>query len=124
NDINQQIAIELLSTIGIEVDCANHGAEAVAKIQAAGPQAYHLVLMDLEMPEMDGLALMRKIIGNEHLLKQPALVLVSAFGMEQVHEEAERIGVNGLLYKPVNQTQLFETLNAVFVPEQRPGTSV
>ena len=118
--------VEALHARPLRVDAVDSAAGALHAISQADKEhdPYAVVLIDWQMPHMDGLALMRKIIANDRLLKQPALVLVSAFGLEQVHEEAERIGVNGLLYKPIHQTQLFETLNAVFVPNQRPSNSI
>jgi signal transduction histidine kinase/DNA-binding response OmpR family regulator/HPt (histidine-containing phosphotransfer) domain-containing protein/tetratricopeptide (TPR) repeat protein len=115
--------VEALHARPLRVDAVYSAPEALHAIMQADQQLdpYAVVLIDWQMPQMDGLELMRKIIGNDRLRKQPALVLVSAFGLEQVHEEAERIGVNGLLYKPINQSQLFDTLNAVFVPRQGSG---
>ena len=70
--------------------------------------------MDWRMPGMDGLQASRHIKSDETLTKQPAIVLVTAFGREEVREEAERLQLDGFLVKPVTKSMLVDTLVNVF----------
>ena len=68
------------------------------------------------MPGMDGLETSRHIKSDETLTHQPAIVLVTAFGREEVREEAERLQLDGFLVKPVTKSTIVDTLVNVFAP--------
>src|SRR5260370_14380495 len=70
--------------------------------------------MDWRMPDMDGLQASRRIKSDETLTRQPAIVLVTAFGREEVREEAERLQLDGFLVKPVTKSMIVDTLMNVF----------
>ncbi len=70
--------------------------------------------MDWRMPGMDGLQASRHIKSDETLTHQPAIVLVTAFGREEVREEAERLQLDGFLVKPVTKSMIVDTLVNVF----------
>ena len=72
--------------------------------------------MDWRMPGMDGLQASRHIKSDETLKQQPAIVMVTAFGREEVREEAERLGIDGFLVKPVTKSMLVDTLVTLFAP--------
>src|SRR5204863_3225730 len=89
--------------------------EAIAVIQqhdATDP--YDIVFMDWRMPGLDGLQASRHIKSDETLSHQPAIVLVTAFGREEVREEAERLQLDGFLVKPVTKSMIVDTLVNVF----------
>jgi two-component system sensor histidine kinase/response regulator len=93
------------------------GAEALAALKAQNPP-FDIVFMDWRMPDLDGLQTSRRIKSDETLAKQPAIVLVTAFGREEVREEAERLNLDGFLVKPVTKSMLMDTLVDVFaLPE-------
>ena len=78
NDINQQIAIELLEGVGATVDVANNGREAVEKLfQHSGAMPYDIVLMDLQMPEMDGHQATTKIRSDSRFAKLPIIAMTA-----------------------------------------------
>jgi CheY-like chemotaxis protein len=77
-------------------------------------EPYDVVFMDWRMPGMDGLQASRHIKSDETLKHQPAIVLVTAFGREEVREEAERLGLDGFLLKPVTKSMIVDTLVSVF----------
>ena len=118
--------LDALQAHALRVDVAHSGADALVAVVAAdeGHDPYQLVLCDCQMPEMNGVALMREIIANDRLVRQPTLVLVSAFGQEQSHCEAEKIGVTGLLYKPINSIQLLEILSTTLISHTSPAINV
>ncbi|HYD78853.1 MAG TPA: response regulator [Paucimonas sp.] len=121
NSINQQIAIELLNAVGISVDVANSGREALDKLAAGGPGAYDLILMDLEMPGMDGHAATAAIRANPEHAALP-IVAMTAHALAEVRERCLRAGMQDYLTKPVNPKQLYATLarwlNTSLVPPE------
>ena len=110
-----EILQEPLSTVVRMVDIAKSGKEAITAIRnndASNP--YDIVFMDWRMPGMDGLQASRHIKNDETLTHQPAIVLVTAFGREEVRDEAERLQLDGFLVKPVTRSMLVDTLVNVF----------
>jgi signal transduction histidine kinase/CheY-like chemotaxis protein len=115
NPAAREILQEGLSTLAKSVDAVGSGREAIAAIQERdGTDPYDLVLMDWRMPGMDGLQASRYIKSDETLRHRPAIVLVTAFGREEVREEAERLQLDGFLLKPVTKSMIVDTLVDVF----------
>jgi signal transduction histidine kinase/ligand-binding sensor domain-containing protein/HPt (histidine-containing phosphotransfer) domain-containing protein/ActR/RegA family two-component response regulator len=110
NDINQQIVIELLGAVGVRVDIAATGKEALSKLETAGPRGYALVLMDLEMPEMDGHAATIAIRKDPAFAELP-IIAMTAHAMAQVREQCFSEGMQDYLTKPVNPEHLYHTLS-------------
>jgi signal transduction histidine kinase/DNA-binding response OmpR family regulator/HPt (histidine-containing phosphotransfer) domain-containing protein len=111
----REILQEPLSTVASRVDAVGSGKEAIAAVQehdATDP--YDIVFMDWRMPGMDGLQASRHIKSDETLRHRPAIVLVTAFGREEVREEAERLQLDGFLLKPVTKSMIVDTLVNVF----------
>src|SRR5262245_35464162 len=75
---------------------------------------YHRVFMDWRMPDLDGLEASRRIKSDATLISPPAVVLVTAFGREEVREEAERLRLDGFLVKPVTKSMIVDTLVNLF----------
>jgi PAS domain S-box-containing protein len=118
NPAAREILQEALSSVTGRVDVVASGKEAIAAIQqhdATDP--YDIVFMDWRMPGMDGLQTSGHIKCDETLKHQPAIVLVTAFGREEVREEAERLQLDGFLVKPVTRSMIVDTLVNVFAPE-------
>jgi two-component system, sensor histidine kinase and response regulator len=115
NEVNQQIATELLEGAGASVTVANHGGEAV-KILTREDQSppFNVVLMDLQMPEMDGLTATRLIRSQLHLQKLPVIAMTAHAMAEEVHRCLEA-GMNDHLAKPIDPDTFFATL-ARWVP--------
>ena len=115
NAAAREILQEPLSTLASRVDTVGSGQEALAAIRerdASDP--YDIVFMDWRMPGMDGLQASRHIKSDETLTHRPAIVLVTAFGREEVREEAERLELDGFLLKPVTRSMIVDTLVDVF----------
>jgi two-component system sensor histidine kinase/response regulator len=115
NPTAREILQEPLSTVASRVDAVASGKEAIAAIQqhdATDP--YDIVFMDWRMPGMDGLQASRHIKSDETLSHTPHIVLVTAFGREEVREEAERLQLDGFLLKPVTKSMIVDTLVNVF----------
>jgi two-component system, sensor histidine kinase and response regulator len=117
NAAAREILADTLKGLTASVDLVSSGAEAVAAVhQEDESSPYDLVFMDWRMPGMDGLQATRRIKQNHQLHKQPAVVMVTAFGREEVREEAERLGIDGFLVKPVTKSMLVDTLVTLFAP--------
>lgn len=110
-----------VSTVVSPVDVVASGKEAIVALKQQDASApYDIVFMDWRMPGMDGLHASRHIKSDETLRHQPAIVLVTAFGREEVREEAEHLHLDGSLLKPVTKSMIVDTLVNIFAePEDR-----
>ena len=111
NELNSEIAAEILSQYGFQVDTAKNGAEAVEKVQHSKPGDYDLVLMDVQMPVMNGYEATTRIRG----LSDPALAKITIFAMtanafEEDKRKALECGMDGFLSKPIVVEELIGTL--------------
>jgi two-component system sensor histidine kinase/response regulator len=122
NAAAREILQEPLSNIVARVDAVTSGKEALAAIQQRdATEPYDIVFMDWRMPGLDGLQTSRHIKSDETLKQQPAIVLVTAFGREEVREEAERLQLDGFLVKPVTKSMIVDTLVNVFASSDEIG---
>jgi two-component system sensor histidine kinase/response regulator len=116
----REVLEDLLATVGGEIEQVASGAEAIDAVkQADAVRPFDLVLLDWRMPGLDGVETARRIRADSSLKRVPAIVIVTAFGREEVHAEAEGAGVDGFLVKPVNRSMLVDMLVEIFAPEQR-----
>ena len=116
NAAARDILQEPLSAVVGRVDAVESGVDAISAIREhdATEQPYDMIFMDWRMPGMDGLQASRHIKSDETLSHQPAIVLVTAFGREEIREEAERIQLDGFLVKPVTKSMIVDTLVNLF----------
>ena len=110
NEVNQQIAVELLHSVGAVVDVANHGAEAVDMLQRDIGR-YHAVLMDLQMPVMDGYEATARLREDERFQTLP-IIAMTAHALAEERERCLAMGMTGHVSKPINPEELFQTLAA------------
>jgi PAS domain S-box-containing protein len=115
NTFNRQVASEFLEAAGMVVETAANGREAVAY---ALDIAYDAVLMDIQMPEMDGLSATRELRSHPHLITLP-IIAMTAHGMSEDRERSLAAGMNDHLTKPINPTVLYEILLKWILPEAR-----
>jgi len=106
NEINQELAMEILTDVGVVVDLAGDGAQALAKVQE---HAYDLVLMDWQMPVMDGIEATRRIRTIERLASLPILAM-TANAMQGDKEICLQAGMNDHISKPFNVEQMLATI--------------
>jgi PAS domain S-box-containing protein len=121
----RKILTEELRVFALRAESVSSAEDALRQIAAADSRdPYRLVLMDCHMPGMNGLEASRIIKRNGRLKHIPKIVIVTASGREDVRTQAEQIGVEGYLLKPVNASQLYDTLADLFgitlLNEQRP----
>ena len=121
NATSRDILQEMLESFTFEVTVAASGPEGITELESAKEdRPFELVVMDWKMPGMDGIEASRRIKNHEGLSKIPAIVLVTAYGREEIMQQAEEVGLEGFLLKPVNPSMLFDTIIQAFgeaVPE-------
>ena len=106
NSVNQQVASELLEKFGLIIEIACNGNEAV---KAAGKENYDLILMDIQMPEMDGFEATR-IIRASHNHKQPPIIAMTAAALKEDREACLACGMNDHISKPLDPGLFLEAL--------------
>ena len=115
NAAARDILVHALESFCARVDAVNSGEDAIAAVeQHDSGRPYDVIFMDWQMPGMDGIQAARLIKEDPRLKRRPAVVLVTAFGREEVQEQAERIQMDGFLLKPVTTSMLFDTLVNLF----------
>ncbi len=115
NATAREILQEPLRALTAQVDTAVSGQEAIAVIHQHDATApYDIIFMDWRMPGMDGLQASHLIKDDPTLSHPPAIILVTAFGREEVREEAERLKLDGFLLKPVTKSMIVDRLVSVF----------
>ena len=117
NDINQQIVVELLAVVGICVELANTGRMAVEKLMASTPGTYQLVLMDLQMPDMDGHEATLAIRADPRFQDTP-IIAMTAHALADIRARSLNQGMQDYLIKPVNPHDLYNTLGRWLGPGQ------
>ena len=106
NEVNQEVAQEILSQAGVVVTLANNGREAIERLQAG---VYDLVLMDLQMPVLDGLAATAEIRRNPLWSNLPVIAMTANVMAADI-ERCREVGMQDHIGKPITVTQLFATL--------------
>jgi len=116
NEINQEIALEILGTEGIHVTVANHGHEAIVQMQAG---EFDLVLMDMQMPVMDGVAATLEIRKNPRWKDVP-IIAMTANVMASDIERCKAAGMQDHIGKPIDVKDLFDKLARWVPPKPQP----
>jgi len=114
NDLNAEIAIELLSEVGFEVDRVTDGKECLEALLGAEPNHYQLILMDIQMPRMNGYeaAAAIRTISDNTMAAIPILAM-TANAFEEDRKEAINSGMNGHIAKPINVPELMKEIARV-----------
>jgi PAS domain S-box-containing protein len=121
----REILTESLRAFALNVHSVSSGEDAIRELVSAdslGP--YQLVLMDWRMPGLDGLETSRTIKRGNRLKHAPKIVMVTAFGREDIRAEAEKLGIDGFLLKPVSMSLLYDTLLDLFGVARRETLSL
>ena len=119
NELNQEIAVAILEEAGFTIDVAENGQAAVEKLESSQPGYYRLVLMDVQMPVMNGYEATREIrrLKNRKLAGIPILAM-TANAFEEDRQEAIRSGMNGHIPKPINVDTLMEAMDSLLEEEE------
>ena len=108
NAVNQKLALRLLAQMGYRADVAGNGIEA---IQALEQVPYDVVLMDVQMPEMDGLEAARRICARWPQGERPRIIAMTANAMQGDREECLAAGMDDYLAKPIHVDELVKALS-------------
>lgn len=111
NELNKEIAVELLQMLGVKVECADNGAEAVELFAVSEPGTYDLILMDIQMPEKNGYEATRMIRNmNRPDSQSIPIVAMTADAFQKDEQAAFRAGMNEHMTKPVSIERLEQML--------------
>jgi CheY-like chemotaxis protein len=117
--VNREMTTQLLEKMGHEIRTVSTGAEA---LETAREEAYDVILMDVQMPEMDGLEATRRLRAEQPPDEQPYVVALTASVMEEDRRRCRQAGMDAFLSKPVQQDELARTLNGTGSPEENSPT--
>ena len=120
NPVNQKVAVAMLGRLGLRADLASNGREAVDMVQAL---PYDLILMDCQMPEMDGYEATGEIRRREDGRKHVAIVAMTADAMAGSRQRCLAAGMDDHIAKPVNANELFDALLQWIPVRDRPGAA-
>ncbi|MGD1698783.1 response regulator [Dapis sp. BLCC M229] len=108
NVVNQKVAINILKNLGYRADIAANGLEVLAALYR---QSYDVVLMDVQMPEMDGLTATRQICAEWEKEKRPCIIAMTANAMQGDREKCLSAGMDDYISKPVRREALSTALS-------------
>jgi len=113
--VAREILTDELRVFDLSVDSVASGEDAIQRLLAADSHdPYEVVLMDWHMQGMDGMETSQFILRSDRLKHLPKIVMVTAFGREDIRTQAEEMGIDGCLLKPVSPSTLYDTLVGLF----------
>ena len=115
NELNREIATAILEEIGLDVDIAEDGTDAVNMMSSAEGRKYDLIFMDIQMPKMDGYTATREIrtLDDPKCANIP-IIAMTANAFEEDRKKAIKAGMNGHIAKPISADAILENLNQIF----------
>ncbi|NER00310.1 MAG: response regulator, partial [Cyanothece sp. SIO2G6] len=108
NVVNQKLAMHLLKRMGYRADFVANGLEV---LEAVSRQSYDVILMDVQMPEMDGLTTTQEISRRYSAAQRPRIIAVTANAMQEDREQCLRAGMDDYISKPIQVNTLIQALN-------------
>ncbi len=124
NPVAREILAEQVANLGMRVEAVSSGEDCLIAIRRAdGNDPYRLVFMDWRMPVMSGTETIRRLQEETLVAGPPRVIMVTAFGIEDVREEAEALGVTAFLAKPVTQSHLWDAVVGCLAPAERAALS-
>jgi two-component system, sensor histidine kinase and response regulator len=118
NSTSREIFQDMLESFSFDVTLAASGKEGLMELKnAPREEPIELVIMDWKMPGMDGIEASRRIKESPDLAHIPKIIMVTAYGREDVMRQAEQLGLEGFLLKPVNPSILFDAIMQTFGKE-------
>ena len=120
NALNREIATEILQEVGVIVDSVNDGTDAVSRMSSASANDYDVILMDIQMPKMDGYIATREIrtLSNNKKANIP-IIAMTANAFEEDKEKAFEAGMNGHIAKPISIDAVLEALDTIFIDNNK-----
>jgi CheY-like chemotaxis protein len=119
NVVNQKLALRLLSQMGYQADLAKDGLEVLKALEG---KEYDVILMDVQMPEMDGLQATREICARWTKDERPSIIAMTAYALEGDQQKCLEAGMDNYLSKPIRVDDLVKVLSRVAVDMDEKGT--
>jgi CheY-like chemotaxis protein len=119
NASSRTILSEMLHALSFDVTRVDSGPAALTALTQPEPVPYNLVLLDWKMPGMDGIEVAQQILQKLRLPHMPAIIMLTAYGREEIRQQAVHVGVDAFLSKPVTPSMLFDTIMHVFGKDVR-----
>lgn len=113
NEVSREILSEMLRSFQLDVTEVTNGSDAIQQLEIAHKNPFELVLVDWRMPVMNGNETTRRIHNNNLIVKQPKIIMVTAYERENAMQLAKQSNVNGFLLKPVSPSELLDTVLTV-----------
>jgi signal transduction histidine kinase/DNA-binding response OmpR family regulator/purine-cytosine permease-like protein/HPt (histidine-containing phosphotransfer) domain-containing protein len=115
NGAAREILQDALESFSLEVEMASSGAEGITIVEEAdSDKPFDLIIMDWQMPEMNGIRAAEIIKKHPHLKHIPKIIILTAYGREEIARKAEDAQLDGFMVKPMNPSILFETIGEAF----------
>ncbi|SDU08358.1 PAS domain-containing hybrid sensor histidine kinase/response regulator [Desulfobacula phenolica] len=125
NEKSREILRDLMEEFHFKVSEVPSGEAAISELKTSSKNApYDLVLMDWQMNGMDGIETAKRIKEDSGIAKIPAILMVTAFGREEVMSQAQTVGLDGFLIKPVNRSLLFDAIMDLFGRSNMPDQDI
>ena len=115
NELNREIATEILKSLGLKVDCADDGMEAVEIMSSEAGNQYDMIFMDIQMPKMDGYTATREIRTlNDSKKANIPILAMTANAFDEDRKKAIKAGMNGHIAKPIDVNVILQNLDRIF----------
>ena len=115
NELNREIATEILKSLGMKVDCAADGMEAVEIMSSEAGNQYDMIFMDIQMPKMDGYTATREIRTLKDMKKANVpIIAMTANAFDEDRKKAIKAGMNGHIAKPIDVNVILQNLDRIF----------
>lgn len=123
NELNREIATEILKSLGMKVDCAADGMEAVEIMSSEAGNQYDMIFMDIQMPKMDGYTATREIRTLKDMEKANVpIIAMTANAFDEDRKKAIKAGMNGHIAKPIDVDVILQNLDRIFGNNGDEGT--
>ncbi len=119
DEVLLETAVDTMNSLGLKVEEARSGQEALGMIKhkQTDGKNYDIVIIDLKMPDMDGIETIRRI--REEIKANIPILLISAYSWSDVEQEAKEVGVSGFLSKPLFPSTLYDKINEILGTENK-----
>ena len=123
NELNREIATEILKSLGLKVDCAADGMDAVEIMSSEAGNQYDMIFMDIQMPKMDGYTATREIRTLKDMKKANVpIIAMTANAFDEDRKKAIKAGMNGHIAKPIDVNVILQNLDRIFGNNGDEGT--
>ncbi|MFA7326810.1 MAG: response regulator [Candidatus Kapaibacterium sp.] len=110
NETSRNILAEKLEPFNLDVTVAESGSEAIRLLESAQDKPFEILLIDSQMPELDGVETIKLIRSNRNIQEVPIIIMITEFDREEILEQAKSYGINEYLVKPISSSKLLDSI--------------